>query len=92
MRITRIISFSNVEYIIETNEDKLIVFGDVWSYSFHFKRKSTGQIVATIGRDSWVYSNCYFTEISPTENVPLILACVIVIEHEEISRRDYYYY
>jgi len=91
MTITRAVEFFNEVYLIQgANGDRLDVIGDVWAYSFNFRRRSTGEVVAGISRDTWAYENSYVAEILPTENIPLLLACVVVIEHEEFRRNNYY--
>ena len=44
--------------------------------------------MANVVKEYWKVSDSYAVEIAPTENVPLILACVIVIDHEETQRRS----
>jgi len=87
MTITRRISFMTAHYDIETSGDRLDVQGDIFTSNYKFVRKSNREIAAWTHREYFTYTDTYSVEISPTENVPLLLACIVVLEHEERKRR-----
>jgi len=88
MTITRRIAFMAVTYDIETNGDFLDIKGDIFSQCYKFIRRRTGEVVVDTHREYFSWTDTYLVEIAPTENVPLLLACVVVLEHEEQKRRQ----
>jgi uncharacterized protein YxjI len=85
--MTRRMSFNAASYHIQLPGDFLKVKGDIWNQAFTCYRAATGAVVANVTREYFAWDGAFAVEISPTENVPLFLACVIVLEHEENHRR-----
>jgi len=75
-------------YEIHVAGDSIKVVGDIWDQRFTCIRQSTGAMVANVTREYFTFTDTYAVEIAPTENVPMFLACVIAIEHEEHRRRN----
>jgi len=85
--ITHEISFSGASFRIESSNDHLQVKGNIFNSTFICLRPATNEIVAQLEREYFTSTETYAVSISPTENVPLLLAYVIVVEHEEYHRR-----
>lgn len=78
---------TNTNYDIRIPGDSLQVKGNYWDRLFSCCRTSTRASVAYLHRDYLKAngSESYTVEILPTENVPLFLACTMLIEHEEVQ-------
>lgn len=87
MSITRRIAFMGEHYDIDSLGDQIIVQGDIFAFNFTFVRKRTNETIAIVDRQLFTFTDTYNVEIAPTENIPLLLACVIIIEYEEHRRR-----
>jgi uncharacterized protein YxjI len=87
MSITREISFFSRFFRIELpfEKDEIHLEG-VWG-NYQFIRRSNKAFVGTASKEFFSWTNTFVVEISPVENVPLILACAIVLEHENRRKR-----
>jgi len=86
----RFMDFSN-SYDIHVAGDSIRVMGDIWDHRFTCIRNSNGAMVANVTREYFSWTDTYAVEIAPTENVPMFLACVIALEHEDHRRRNQNY-
>ena len=87
MTVVRKLTWGSAHYDIQLPGDYLKIRGDYWNQSFVCYRASTNAVVASVHKD-YSFADSYAVEISPLENVPLFLACVIVIDHEESRHRS----
>eukprot|EP01116_Phalansterium_solitarium_P000723 TRINITY_DN10577_c0_g1_i2.p1 TRINITY_DN10577_c0_g1~~TRINITY_DN10577_c0_g1_i2.p1 ORF type:complete len:499 (+),score=145.86 TRINITY_DN10577_c0_g1_i2:52-1497(+) len=87
MSITHQISFGGPTFLLEMPGETMKIRGDVFNQTYDFIR-GNGSVVARVMREYWTYTDTFAIEIAPGENVPLFLACVIVIDHEIRRRRS----
>jgi uncharacterized protein YxjI len=67
--------------------DDLEINGNIFEHEFSVTRG--GQVVATISKRWFSFSDTYAVDVAPGENVPLILASVLALDlTEDAERRD----
>lgn len=68
--------------------DDLEINGNIFEHEFEVRRG--GQVVATISKRWFSFSDTYAVDVAPGENVPLILASVLALDlTEDAERRDH---
>ncbi len=88
MSITKEFSFMTRFFRIELplEKDQIHLEG-VWG-DYRFVRKSSGAFVGTAQKEYFTFTDTYVVQIAPTENIPLIMACAIILEHENRRNRQ----
>jgi len=81
MSITHEISFGASKFRVDMPNDGMVIRGNYYEQDYQFYR-ADGSVVCLARRDPWAWTDSYVVEISPTENIPLMLCAIIVIDHE----------
>jgi len=56
----------------------LVAEGDFWQYEFAIRRG--GELVATVSKQWFTWTDAYGVEVAPREDTLLVLACAVVID------------
>jgi len=88
MTITHVFHFGVMKFTIEGWIEPLTIRGSFFDFDFTIVRNRDGAVMARVSRILFQWTDHYAIEISLQENIALMLAAVVVIDHEIQKQRN----
>jgi len=88
LSITHVFSWGmGSKFEVEGSTEPLVIHGDYFARSWHIQRKRDGAMMAQISR-LWSFTDHYAIDISPHENIALLISAVVVVDYEVSKDRN----